>query len=121
MDEVSAGSDSQPDNMEIKKRYRAPVFLATKDKHQRNKRQMEDAPAIYEDNLPPAPSTGLWSDYSPAPTSTTLPKGQALLKAITNFNNAEKMLAMAPAVMKRQKRQVFQEVDADNPFMAADV
>lgn len=38
-------------------KYRAPVYLAEKNKRQMD--QMQDAPAIYADNIPPAPSLSL--------------------------------------------------------------
>lgn len=78
----------------------------------KTKRQLEDAPMVFNDNSPPSSSTGLWEEASPstalwanaatAPVSTTYPDPQVLLKGVNSFGKAAQLLAQGPVVMKRQ-------------------
>ena len=93
------------------KQQKRATGTACKKRAPKAKRQMEDAPLIYNDNLPPSPSTGLWADAvssstavwaDAVPTSTSYPDPKVLLQGVNNFARAASVLAQGPVVYKRQ-------------------
>jgi len=71
---------------------------------------MQDAPAIYAANLPPAPTTGFWA------TATSNPSIQPVIEAIERFNNVAQILN--GGINPKSKRQLVDGQTADPDLLA---